>query len=62
MRKRIYCLLLLLLIVGIPVFSQDPPPPPPPQPGLPIDRGLSLLLALGALYGVLKLKKNDFSE
>ena len=51
--------ILILLFVGIPLFSQidPPPPPPPPQPGLPIDAGISVLLIAGSLYGAFKLRK-----
>ena len=32
---------------------------PPPPPGRPIDGGLGLLLALGAAYGMKKIRKED---
>lgn len=36
-----------------------PPGNPPPPPGKPIDGGLAILVALGAAYGIKKLKKED---
>lgn len=38
-------------------MAQSEPPPPTPPPGTPIDGGLFILLALGLLYGVLKILK-----
>lgn len=34
-------------------------PPPPPPPVTPIDGGIYLLLALGAVFGVKKIWKKD---
>ena len=33
-------------------------PPIPPDPGVPVDGGLSILIAAGVGYGVNKLRKN----
>jgi len=62
--------LLMFLFIGSTVRADFPPPPPMPgeghgsfsdQPagpiGGPIDGGLSILLALGAMYGGKKLYK-----
>jgi hypothetical protein len=34
-------------------------PPIPPDPGVPVDGGLSILIAAGVGYGVNKLRKNS---
>lgn len=62
--------LLMFLLIASSVRADFPPPPPMPgeghgslgdQPagpiGGPIDGGLSILLALGAMYGGIKLYK-----
>jgi len=65
----------ILTCIASPAFSVEPGPPPPPQEhgtggnqepaGAPIDGGLGILLALGAVYGgkrylqSLKEKKED---
>jgi hypothetical protein len=62
--------LLMFLFIGSTVRADFPPPPPMPgeghgslndQPGgpigVPIDGGLSILLALGAMYGGKKVYK-----
>ena len=41
-----------------PPVGSDPPPPPPMDPGVPIDGGVSLLLAAGAAYGVKKYREH----
>lgn len=64
MSKRF--LLLFIFIFGIVALSRALPPPPPPpgggdEPGcwpppcIPIDGGISLLIAAGAVYGGRKL-------
>lgn len=64
MTKRF--LLLFIFIFGIVTLSRALPPPPPPpdggdEPGcwpppcIPIDGGISLLIAAGAVYGGRKL-------
>lgn len=42
-------------------YAQKPPPlpGPPPPVGLPIDGGLSILMFLGAVFGVFKLRKRS---
>ncbi|GAB4199858.1 MAG: hypothetical protein Fur0023_02600 [Bacteroidia bacterium] len=53
-------LLLFFVFVASVSFGAAPPPPPPPPPGcwpppcIPIDGGVSFLIAAGALYGVKK--------
>lgn len=64
MAKRF--LLLFIFVFGIVTLSRALPPPPPPpdggdEPGcwpppcIPIDGGISLLIAAGAVYGGRKL-------
>lgn len=60
-----YILLFAFILVGIVVFGALPPPPPGPGPGcwpppcnpIPIDGGLTYLLAAGAVLGGRKLYK-----
>ena len=57
-------LLMFLMIIPMSInftFGQTLPPPPPPQPGVPIDGGLTLLLAGLGAYGAKKIftKKED---
>ncbi|WP_431830807.1 PID-CTERM protein-sorting domain-containing protein [Gramella jeungdoensis] len=40
------------------VLAQDPPIPDDQAPELPVDGGISFLLAVGALYGTYKLKRS----
>jgi hypothetical protein len=65
MKKRDqYILLLLVLCVAVPALALAQGPPDPDD--VPIDGGLSLLLAAGAAYGVKKYrdgrKKTDEPE
>lgn len=69
MKKFLTTLPLILMIAGIlfiAVLAQADPPPPPgghgsggnqPPVGAPIDGGLGILLAMGAVYGGNKLYK-----
>lgn len=45
------------------LMAAGPPPPPPPPPAIPIDGGISFLIAAGAAYGGKKVldrgKKNS---
>lgn len=57
-------ILLILLFAGTLCFAQNPPVPTTPEgrgptpPGSPIDGGLTILLVMGAYYGIKKsLKK-----
>ena len=66
-------LVFFLFLFVAPVFAGTPPPPPPsttgstpscwPPPCIPVDGGISVLIAAGALYGAKKFyenrKKND---
>lgn len=45
-----------------PAHAQSPPPPPPNPAAVPIDGGLSLLLAAGAGLGARKAWKNRASK
>lgn len=52
----------LVLATTAAVNAQGPPPPPPNPAAVPIDGGMSLLLAAGAGLGVRKMwqhKKNN---
>jgi hypothetical protein len=55
-------ILTITTLLTLPVLThgQTPtdPPPPPDDPGAPIDGGLSLLLAAGAVYGVKKYRNS----
>lgn len=56
--KKIFASILFLLagVVGVPQTMSGPPPPaPPPPPGLNIDMGIYILLAIGLLYGIIKV-------
>lgn len=53
----LFCVFLLLVYVGNGAAPPPPPPPPPgcwPPPCIPVDGGISLLIAAGALYGAKK--------
>jgi len=58
--NKIMKVLLITAILTLPALSQaqvaGDPPPPDGDPGAPIDGGLSLLLAAGAVYGVKKFR------
>lgn len=60
--KKVLFALLFLMLTGVELFAAGGPPGPPtgpppcwPPPCIPIDGGISLLLAAGALYGGKKL-------
>lgn len=66
MNRKIVKILMLcfgFMLFSIPAYSQKDPVPPQPKtegtspPGLPIDGGLSLLLASGVVYGIYSLKR-----
>ena len=54
--KRIVLLLIAFFSVVIELFAQGPPPPP--GQGVPLDFGISALIAACIGYGAIKLKKN----
>ncbi len=63
--------LILIFTVGLTTFCVAGTPPPPPDPVgpgcwpppcIPIDGGISLLIAAGAIYGGRKLYKNKKEE
>jgi hypothetical protein len=66
-RKKVRIILLSFsfMLIGTVAFAEKEPPLPnkpgqsavPPPPGLPIDGGLSLLLASGIAYGIYSLKR-----
>ncbi|NNC70310.1 MAG: hypothetical protein HKN90_05745 [Flavobacteriaceae bacterium] len=62
-------LFVSLLLISTNAMAQGGPTPcpdgsdppcggPPPPPGRPIDGGIGLLFALGAAYGIKKLREN----
>jgi hypothetical protein len=64
MNSRYLLLLIFIIGVGSICVALPPPPPPPgggdvpgcwPPPCIPIDGGISLLIAAGAIYGGRKL-------
>ena len=61
--KKIVQILILLISINLPAFSQGDPPPPPPHGsggavggGAPIGGGTFILVALGLGYLVIKLR------
>lgn len=61
-KVRIILLRFSFMLIGTVVYAEIPPEPPqyiPPPVGeeLPIDGGLSLLLASGVAYGIYALKR-----
>lgn len=58
-----YYFLIIFIVTGVAYAIAGPPPPPPggaqpgcwPPPCVPIDGGISILIAAGALYGGKKL-------
>ncbi len=66
MNKKIFILIVAFFSVTSLCKALPPPPPPPgggdvpgcwPPPCIPIDGGISLLIAAGAIYGGRKLYK-----
>ena len=62
MQSKLFILFIFILNFTSICIAQDPPPPPPtdepgcwPPPCIPIDGGISLLIAAGAIYGGRKL-------
>lgn len=67
MKKLLYILTILLIGFSTELIAQIPPPPPPgggadDPPGVPIDGGLSLLLAAGVAYGGKKVYEMNKKE
>jgi len=72
--KIIYTIIFLVVLTRFSLAGPPPPPPPPtgggpgggpacwPPPCVPIDGGISLLIAAGALYSGRKLYKNQTSD
>ncbi len=66
-RKKVKILLVsfCFMLFSLVAYSEPEPPKPPdsktnpapPPPGLPIDGGLSFLLASGVAYGIYSLKR-----
>lgn len=66
MKSKIILIAIFALISTSVLLAGGPPPPPPtggyacwPPPCVPIDGGISLLIAAGAIYGGRKLYKNN---
>lgn len=68
MKKAIFNLIIIGLLIIVPVIASNaaapPPPPPPPGPGTgdqpiggtaPIGSGLIILISMGAAYGAKKV-------
>ena len=53
---QISCLIACMILLANTAFAG---PPIPPDPGVPVDGGLSILIAAGVGYGVNKLRKNS---
>jgi hypothetical protein len=60
-KKIIRVLFVLLMVMTMNLSnvlaSSDPSDPSPSDPAVPIDGGITLLLAVGAAYGVRRLKR-----
>lgn len=57
--KKIFLSLFFAIGLSLVGISDNGPPPLGPSPeGIPIDGGISLLLAAGAAYGVKKVREN----
>jgi hypothetical protein len=58
--KKVF--LSLFFVVGVAMVGMSDNPPPPFNPGdpspIPVDGGVSLLLAAGAAYGIKKVRDN----
>lgn len=57
---NIFLLSFCFMLFSLAAYAKTPPPPlqnAPPPVGLPIDGGLSLLLASGVAYGIYSLKR-----
>ncbi len=65
MKQLAFTLVFFLVVVCSQNLLSAPPPPPSvrppcwPPPCIPIDGGISLLIAAGAIYGGRKLYKNN---
>jgi hypothetical protein len=55
-KLRITSIVMLLVFCILPTLVHAQPPDPGGDPGVPIDGGLSLLLAAGVGYGVKKIR------
>jgi hypothetical protein len=58
-KKQMKNITTLLLIVMLPVFAFAEQAPDDPNDNAPIDGGLSLLMATGAVYAVKKIRDRD---
>ena len=64
MKKQLLTLIFMMILLISPLFMElasAQPPPPPPQ-DIPLDGGLTLLIASGIAYGVRKLYKGQKAE
>lgn len=61
MKRTIFCCLFLFALVAPALVHAQPPPPPMNPTSVPIDGGISLLLAAGAGLGGYKAWKKSKS-
>jgi len=64
MKKFTQQIIIVLLFLTTPLFidvASAQPPPPDPEP-IPLDGGLSILIAAGIAYGARKVYKNQQDE
>jgi len=59
---RILIIALLFMIAPLFVNTAIGQPPPPPAEPIPLDGGLSILVAAGIAYGARKVYKNQKDE
>lgn len=53
---------LLFISISVPLLAQTPDDPSIDDPAVPVDGGLSLLLAAGAVYGVRRVRRRSKRE
>lgn len=60
MKNYLRILILLLILLTVPMFTESliAQPPPPPAQEIPIDGGISALIAAGMAYGLRKVYKD----
>ena len=56
MLKKISVVFFLIAVLSVSELAAAGPPPPPPPVNIPIDGGVSFLIAAGAAYGIKKMR------